>query len=676
MNKEVEQKIQKIREQLREHNYNYYVLAQSTISDFEYDSLLNELLFLEKKYPHLITKDSPTQRVGSDLTKNFPPVKHKFPMLSLSNTYNQNELFDFDRRVRENLDDDETLEYVTELKIDGVSGSLLYSNGLFQKAATRGDGYTGEEITNNVKTIRSIPLKINSNIDELNNVSEFEVRGEIFMGLSGFKKLNEDRAGNGEKLFMNPRNSTAGTLKLQDPKIVAERPLDIFVYYLLSENNEFESQSENLRILKQLGFKVNPNYKLCKNIEEVVEYCSYWEINRDKLPYEIDGVVIKVNSVKQQNILGNIAKSPRWAVAFKFKAKQVKTKLNKVTWQVGRTGAVTPVAELQPILLAGSTISRATLHNIDEIKRKDIREGDRVTIEKGGDVIPKVVCVDIDERPANSKKLIAPEYCPVCGSLLFKPEDEVAIYCENSECPAQVKGSIIHFASRTAMDIEGLGESLVSLFVDMGFLKSYADIYDLHLNRNELINIERLGEKSIDNLLSAIEASKEKPFTKVLFALGIRYIGAGAAQRLAQSFQSIDDIISAFPEKIESVKDIGPSVSGSIKNFFQNEKNKKIIQRLKNAGLNFQNSKKDEITNKLNGKSFVLTGTLPTLSREAAKELIIKNGGRTVSSVSSKTDYVLSGEKPGSKFDKAKKLGVNIINEEEFLSLIGVVEND
>ncbi len=671
MNKDAEQRIQKIREQLREHNYNYYVLAQPKISDFEYDRLVNELIELEKNHPDLITADSPTQRVGSDLTKNFPSVTHKFPMLSLSNTYNENELLDFDRRVREGLTASEKIEYVTELKIDGVSGSLLYKNGIFQKAATRGDGYSGEEITNNVKTIRSIPLRINENISEIKNIDEFEVRGEIFMGLSGFKKLNEDRERNGEKLFMNPRNSTAGTIKLQDPKVVAQRPLDIFVYYLLAENYEFSSQSENLKILQKLGFKVNTNYKLCGNIQEVIDYCRYWEINRDGLPYEIDGIVIKVNSVKQQKILGNIAKSPRWAVAFKFKAKQVKTKLQKVTWQVGRTGAVTPVAELQPVLLAGSTISRATLHNIDEINRKNIREGDTVIIEKGGDVIPKVVAVDLDTRLSDSQKLIAPQNCPVCGSLLFKPEEEVAIYCENSECSAQVKGSIIHFASRTAMDIEGLGDSLISLFVDMSFLKSYADIYDLYLHREELITIERLGEKSIDNLLTAIEKSKEKPFNKTLYALGIRYVGAGAAQKLASHFNSLDEIISASPEQIEEIKDIGPSISGSIKNFFQNEQNISIITRLKKTGLIFEKSSEEVNKNIFNEKSFVLTGTLPMLTREEAKELILKFGGRTVSSVSAKTDFVLAGEKPGSKYDKAKKLGITIINENEFLNIIG-----
>jgi len=671
MNKEVEQRIQKIREQLQEHNHNYYVLAEPKISDNEYDELLDKLKKLEKDYPELITADSPTQRVGSDLTKNFPQVEHKFPMLSLSNTYNENELLDFDRRVHEGLPDNEKVEFVTELKIDGVSGSLLYKNGIFQKAATRGDGYTGEEITNNVKTIRSIPLKINKNISELKNVDEFEVRGEIFMDLAGFKRLNKNRERNGEKLFMNPRNSTAGTIKLQDPKIVAERPLDIFVYYLLSEKYEFSSQSENLKILQELGFKVNPNYKLCRNIEEVIEYCRYWEINRDELPYEIDGVVIKVNSVRQQKILGNIAKSPRWAVAFKFKAKQAKTKLKKVTWQVGRTGAITPVAELQPVLLAGSTISRATLHNVDEINRKDIREGDTVIIEKGGDVIPKVVSVNLDARPLDSQKLSVPQFCPVCNSQLFKPEGEVAIYCENSECPAKVKGSIIHFASRTAMDIEGLGDALISLFVDNGFLKSYADIYDLHLHRDKLITIERLGGKSIDNLLSAIEKSKDKPFAKTLYALGIRYVGAGAAQKLASQFNSLDDIISASAEQIESVKDIGPSVSDSIKNFFQNKQNISIVQRLKETGLNFEKTSAEESTNLLNGKSFVLTGTLPTLTREEVKELILKFGGRAVSSVSAKTDYVLAGEKPGSKYDKAKTLGVKIITEEEFLKIIG-----
>ncbi len=663
-----EEIIKNLREEIRKHDYNYYVLAQPEISDYEYDMLLKKLEDLERKYPHLVTPDSPTQRVGSDLTKEFPPVEHTVPMLSLANTYSEEELRDFDRRVREGLGD-EKFQYVTELKIDGVSVSLLYRNGKFVRAATRGDGKVGEEITNNVKTIRSVPLSVD--LEKLPEAvrTEFEVRGEIFMEIEAFKKLNEQRALNGEKLFANPRNSTAGTLKLQDPRIVASRPLDIFTYYLLSSNGFESTQYENLNYLKAAGFKVNPNFKLCKNIEEVLDYCHVWEAKRDELSYEIDGVVIKVNSSVQQKKLGTIAKSPRWAVAFKFKAQQAKTKLKKITWQVGRTGTLTPVAELEPVFLAGSTISRATLHNVDEIRRKDIREGDTVIIEKGGDVIPKVVGVVKNERPLNSVPVEPPEYCPVCGSPVFNPTDEVAIFCVNSQCPAQIKGRLIHFASRDAMDIEGLGESLIDQFVELGYLKTFPDIYGLKKYRESLIEIERLGEKSIDNLLAAIEKSKEQPFHRVLFALGIRFVGAGVALKLANHFKSIDALMNADSEALEETPDVGSKISESILKYFADAHNLGIIQKLREAGLKFK-VEEETGTGKLEGLSFVLTGTLDSMSRNEAKERIIKLGGKFLSAVSSKTDYVVVGENPGSKFDKAKKLGVKTIGEEEFLKLI------
>ncbi|MCU0364779.1 MAG: NAD-dependent DNA ligase LigA, partial [Ignavibacteriaceae bacterium] len=515
----IEKRIEDLKEQIREHDYKYYVLAQPAISDEQYDKLLKELEALEKEHPELITTDSPTQRVGSDLTKDFKPVEHKIPMLSLSNTYSEEELFDFDRRVKDGLDENEKVEYLVELKIDGASVSINYVNGLLKTAATRGDGTIGEEITNNVRTIKSVPLKIKKDKSIPYKLIDFEVRGEIFMNIADFEKLNKEREKKGEKTFANPRNSTAGTLKLQDPRIVARRPLNTFTYSLISSGDELKSQEENLLILRKLGFKVNEHFKKCKSIEEVIRVCKEFEILREKLKYEIDGAVIKVNSLNQQEILGSIAKAPRWAVAFKFKSKQTFTIVKSITWQVGRTGAVTPVAELEPKLLAGSTISRATLHNFDEIGRKDIRVGDTVTIEKGGDVIPKVVEVILKERPANSKKTKPPEKCPTCGSKLFKPEGEVAFYCENSECPDQIKGRLEHFASRGAMDIEGLGESLIDLFVEKGFLKTYSDIYKLKNFKNDLVAIERLGEKSISNLLESIERSKEKPFDKVLFAL-------------------------------------------------------------------------------------------------------------------------------------------------------------
>ncbi|MEW6196207.1 MAG: NAD-dependent DNA ligase LigA [Bacteroidota bacterium] len=670
MKKEPRQRIEELRKQISEHDYRYFILAQPSISDYEYDQLFNELVHLEKENPHLITSDSPTQRTGSNLTNEFNTIVHKIPMLSLSNTYSKEELFDFDRRVREMLPNTEKIDYVCELKIDGVSVSLNYSNGILNYAATRGDGTTGEEITNNVKTIKSVPLKVRTLDSKKSNTLNFEVRGEIYMETEAFNKMNAERELEGEKTFANPRNSTAGTIKLLDPKIVAKRPLQIFTYYLFSETKELSFHIENLKLLIELGFRVNPNYKLCHSIEEVLDFCNYWEEKRDTLPYEIDGVVIKVNSLKQQKILGNIAKSPRWAVAFKFKAKQAATKLNKITWQVGRTGALTPVAELEPIFLAGSTISRATLHNIDEIKRKDIREGDIVIIEKGGDVIPKVVSVDVSKRNKKSVPTTIPQKCPVCGSKLYQPEEEVAIYCENNFCPAQVKGRISHFASRGAMDIEGLGDSLINLFVEMKLIKDYSDIYILKSKRDELINIERLGEKSVDNLLNSIEKSKARPFDRVLFALGIRFVGAGAAKKIADHFLSIDPIINASQQDIEEIHEIGPRISQSIKRFFADSNNRKLLDRLKKAGLQFQFEKKEKASNKLEGMSFVLTGTLSTMSREEAKEKIIANGGTVVSSVSKNTNFVLAGENPGSKLDKAVKLGIRIITEDEFYRMI------
>lgn len=669
MQKPIQHKIEELRAKIVECDYNYYVLAQPTIDDFEYDRIYAELVKLEKENPQFITPDSPTQRVGSDLTKIFNSVEHSSPMLSLSNTYNRDEIFDFDRKVRENLPHKAKIEYVTELKIDGASVSIHYVEGKLVTAATRGDGTIGEEITANVKTIKSVPLKFN-HINSGYDLSNIDVRGEIFMSTDGFEKLNKERESAGEKLFANPRNSTAGTLKLQDPRIVSKRPLDIFTYYLLNRNGQFKTQSENLELLQNLGFKVNPNYKLCSSIDEVIEFCNYWEKERENLPYEIDGVVIKVNSVDQQIMLGNIARSPRWATAFKFKAKQAVTKLNGITWQVGRTGAVTPVAELEPVFLAGSTISRATLHNIEEIERKDIRAGDIVRIEKGGDVIPKVVSVDLDKREKNSEPTVHPKKCPICSSPLNRPENEVVYYCVNTECPALVKGKLIHFASRNAMDIEGLGEALIDLFVELNFLHSFADIYELKTRRAELIAIERLGEKSVDNLLNAIEESKKKPFSKVLFAIGIRYVGEGAATKLVQHFGSVEKIIAAVKEELENVNEIGESISSSVISYFGNSANKEIIEKLKFHGLNFETEINEIAQTAITGKSFVLTGALELQTREQAKEKILALGGKVVSSVSKKTDFVVVGAEPGSKYEKAQKLGLNILNENEFNKLL------
>jgi len=670
----IEKEIEELRELIREHDYKYYILAEPAISDEEYDKLIKKLEELEAENPHLITPDSPTQRVGKDLTKDFKPVTHKVPMLSLANTYGEEELYDFDRRVRDALPKNQNVEYVVELKMDGASVSLNYIEGYLKTAATRGDGFVGEEITANVKTIKPVPLKLKKLKSIPYTLKNFEARGEIYMNIADFYNLNKERERKGEKLFANPRNSSAGTLKLQDPKVVAQRPLNIFLYSLISTEEKIESQFKNLEILRKLGFRVNPEAKLCKNIDEVIAVCREFEKKRDMLEYEVDGAVIKVNSIVQQNTLGSIAKSPRWAVAFKFKAKQAFTKLNKIVWQVGRTGTITPVAELEPALLAGSTISRATLHNFDEITRKDIREGDKVIIEKGGDVIPKIVSVVLSERPSNSKETKPPTKCPVCGSKIFKPEGEVAYYCENSECSAQVKGRIEHFASRGAMDIEGLGEALINLFVDLGYLKTYDQIYDLKDKRRELVQIDRLGEKSIDNLLKAIEESKNQPFAKVLFAMGIRYVGSGAAKKLADHFSSIHELANASEETISSIHEIGPSISSSVKNFFNDKHNLKVVQRLKEHGLNFKSEKKAAKQTSLMGKTFVLTGTLSKFSREEAEEKISNFGGRAASSVSKKTDFVLAGENPGSKLSKAQALGVKIINEKEFVKMLEEAE--
>ncbi len=671
MQTEIENRIKELRDQINEHNFNYYVLASPKISDYEFDLLLKELEQLEQEFPELITPDSPTQKVGKDFTNKFNSITHLVPMLSLSNTYNEKELFDFDRRVKDALPKSENVEYVVELKIDGISISLRYENGKLKTAATRGDGFSGEDVTQNIKTIKSIPQKLKNIPGYEDKLDEIEIRGEIFMNIEDFKKINEERETAGEKLFANPRNFVAGTIKLLDPKLVAKRPLNIFTYFVISKNEISQSHFENLELLKKSGFPVNEKSRLCKNINEVLEYCKELEEIRDLLPYEIDGTVIKVNSLLHQKILGSIAKSPRWAVAYKFKAKQATTKINEIVWQVGRTGILTPVANLEPVLLAGSTISRATLHNLDEIKRKDIREGDKVTIEKGGDVIPKVVNVIFAERPENSKETEAPENCPVCGSNLFKPENEVAVYCENHLCPAQIKNRIRHFSSRAAMDIEGLGESIVNLFVDMNLLKTYADIYKLKEHKNDLVNIERFGTKSVENLLNSIEKSKQQPFAKVLYAIGIRYVGTGAAKKLADHFCSIENLIAANEEQIESVYEIGPSISKSVKKFFADEHNIKIIEELKQAGVNFE-SEKIEVPqdSSISGKTFVLTGTLSKFSRDEASDKILMLGGKVTSSVSKKTDFVVAGESAGSKLTKAEQLGVKILTEEDFLKMI------
>lgn len=664
---EIISRINLLREKIADADYRYYVLDEPDISDFDYDMMMKEVEEIEKKYPELISPDSPTQRVSGEPTKKFRVITHEVPMLSLSNSYNFDELTDFDTRIR-NLISGQDYEYVCELKFDGLAVSLIYENGIFVRGATRGDGTKGDDVTNNLKTIRSIPLKVKSD-----TYKNFEVRGEVFIKKEDFEKINEEQEIRGEKLFANARNTAAGTLKLKDNKAVAARPLNIFIYYFRTGEANLKTHYDNIKILKSLKFPVNRYTEKLKSIDEVKKYCDKTEEIRDTLPYEIDGVVVKINSLSQQDALGSVAKSPRWAIAYKFKAKQKITKIKNITLQVGRIGTITPVAELEPVFLAGSTISRATLHNFDEIKKKRIRVGATVKIEKGGDVIPKVVEVIEDENFRRLPEYINPTNCPVCGSVLEKPEEEVNYYCANYFCPAQVQGRIEHFVQRDAMEIEGLGTSIIEIFIKEGFIKDYTDLYELHNFKNELINLERFGEKSISNILNAIEESKKKPFEKVLFALGIRHIGEKTAKIIAKHFGSIDRLIGAPENEISNVYEIGPKIAKSIKDFFEDEKSKTLTEKLKKIGLKLEADKsfKTKFNANFKDKTFVLTGTLERYTRDEASQVIEEFGGRVSSSVSKKTDYVLAGKEAGSKLEKAKKLGVTIIEEEDFEKMTG-----
>ena len=666
MDKHVVDRVDELRKLINDADYKYYVLAEPDISDFEYDKLMKELGELEKQYPLLLTKDSPTQRVSGEPTKRFNVVEHKIPMLSLSNSYNFDELIEFDTRVKNTVGKD-SIEYVCELKIDGLAVSLIYENGYFAKGATRGDGAKGDDVTANLKTIKSIPLKVFHK-----SLKNFEVRGEIFIKKDDFLKINEEQELKGEKLFANPRNTAAGTLKLKDSRTVARRPLNLFSYYFSSDDFAPEEHFKNLEILKQLRFPVNSYAKKVKSIVEVKKYCEKIDELRDNLPYEIDGVVVKVNNIHEQDILGSVAKSPRWAIAYKFKAKEKVTRIVSITLQVGRTGTITPVAELEPVFLAGSTISRATLHNFDELERKDIREKDYVKIEKGGDVIPKVTEVIPEKREKGSRKFPVPEKCPVCSTKLVKSEEEVYIYCPNYFCPAQVQGRIEHFVHRDAMDVEGLGGSIIAVFLENGLIKDFSDIYELKNKRKEIISLERFGEKSVDNILLAIEKSKEKPFEKVLFALGIKQVGERTAKLLAKHFRSIENLSEASIDEIDDIYEIGPSIAQSVVDFFKDDKNIKLLNKLKKAGLKFESENTGTLKTKEEflGKVFVLTGTLQKFTRSQASEIIENLGGRTSGSVSKKTDYVLAGAEAGSKLDKAKKLGVKILTEEDFEKMI------
>ncbi|MFI5144947.1 MAG: NAD-dependent DNA ligase LigA [Ignavibacteria bacterium] len=669
--KSIIKKIESLREKILDADYRYYVLAQPAMDDFTYDMLMKELIDYEKQFPELVTPDSPSQRVGGAITKDFPAVTHEIPMLSLSNSYDENDLLDFDKRVK-NILKGEPFNYVCELKFDGAAVALIYENGLFVRGATRGDGTQGDEITTNLKTIRSIPLNIRNSKNGKN--LNIEVRGEVFIKKDDFIRINEKQEEMGEKLYANARNTCAGTLKLKDSRIVASRNLNMFCYFLRNRNSNEQfpltSHYNNMQLLKELKFPVNPRTSLKKNIDEVLKFCEETDKIREDLPYEIDGVVVKVDSLAQQEKLGTISRSPRWAIAYKFKAKQAVTKLKKITLQVGRIGTITPVAELEPVFLAGSTISRATLHNTDFIEKNEIREGAFVVIEKGGDVIPKVIEVKKDDAWKKLKPYRIRTDCPVCKSKLIRLEGEANYYCINYLCPAQVQGRIEHFVSRNAMDIEGLGYAIIEKFISLGYLKDITDVYKLKTHEDELKKLEGFGQKSIDNLLTAIEESGKKPYDKVLYAIGIRHVGERTAKILAKHFKNIDALQNASEEDIQNVKEIGPKIAESVYDFFHKSSNQRLVEKLKKVGLSFSFEAKSGTTNKFEGLTFVLTGTLENYTREKAIEMIENSGGTVSSSVSKKTSYVLAGSDPGSKIDKARSLGVKIINEKDFGKLL------
>ena len=670
---QAKQIIEKLRKELNKHDYNYYVLAQPTVSDYQYDMLMKQLADLEAQFPEFDTPDSPTHRVSGEPTKVFPVVRHRKPMLSLSNTYNEEEIRDFDRRVKTLLEEGESYEYVCELKIDGVAMSLIYENSYLTHAVTRGDGEQGDEVTNNVKTIRSLPLKLETDGEKFRNI---EIRGEIYYPRAEFDQLNEERIAAGEAPFANPRNSASGTLKMQDSRIVAKRPLRMFCYYLDSLNDDtppIQTHYEAIQTLKQLRLPVNPNARLCKNIDEVIKYWQEWETQKETLNYEIDGVVVKINRFEQQNRMGATAKSPRWAIAFKFATEQAETNLLDIQWQVGRTGTVTPVAHLEPVLLLGTTVSRATLHNMDEIERLDVRIGDRVVIEKGGEIIPKIIRVLKEKRAPHSQSYPAPTNCPVCNTKLTRPEDEVALVCENITCAAQVAGRIIHFAARKAMDIDSLGEKLVELLLKENLIRDYGDLFYLKDKAEQIANLERMGEKSAENLINGIEASKNKPLARLIFGLGIRFVGEGAAKLLANHFHSIDKMKDASLEEIAEIQGIGEKTAESVKDFFRREENIAVLEKLRTTGMPFEEKAEEsagETDERFAGKSFVFTGTLSQFTRDEAGELAEQRGGKVVKSVSKKTDYVVVGENAGSKHQKALQLGVTVLTEDQFVEML------
>jgi DNA ligase (NAD+) len=655
--KEAKKKIEKLRKEINHHNYKYYVENNPEISDYEYDQLLKKLEKLESKYPDLITSDSPTQRVGGEPLEEFETVEHKVPMLSLANTYTFDELKEFDERVKKNVGE---VEYIVDPKIDGAGVALLYEDGSFVRGATRGDGVKGDDITSNLKTINSIPLKLQG--DTLKNI---EVRGEVYMSLKGFKKYNKEQEKKGETVFANPRNAAAGSLRQLDPRIVADRPLDIFIYYISYSDKKFETLENAIKAMKKAGLKINPFVKKVKDIDEVIKYCKELEKKREKLDYEIDGAVVKVNSFAKQEELGETSKNPRWAISYKFAAKQATTKLNDIEVQVGRTGTLTPVAILEPVEVGGVTVSRATLHNFDELKRKDIRIGDKVLVERSGDVIPQVVKSIKQKRTGSEKRKNIPKKCPVCGTEVLKSDDEVAVRCPNKQCPARLKWRIKYFTSRDAMDIDHLGEQTIDKLLDEGMIDNIADLYSL--TKEDILKLEGFKDKSAENLLNSIDKSKQQDLSRLIFGLGIRHVGKYAAQLLASKYYSIDELAKASEEELKEIDGLGDKSADSIATFFATEENQKLINKLKDIGVKTIQEKKEG--QDLQGKKFVFTGGL-SISRPEASDLVKEKGGIVASSVSKNIDYVVVGENPGSKYDKAKKMNLNTINEKEFKKIV------
>ncbi|MDO1511266.1 NAD-dependent DNA ligase LigA [Maribacter confluentis] len=662
----MEARILELRKELREHNYNYYVLDNPTISDFEFDMKLKELQELEAKHPEYYDPSSPSLRVGGMITKNFETVVHEHRMYSLDNSYSKEDLEDWEKRIQRNLGD-VTVAFTCELKYDGASISITYENGKLVKAVTRGDGIQGDDVTNNIKTIKSVPLQLKGDYPE-----KFDIRGEIVLPFDGFLKMNEERIAKGEEPYMNPRNTASGSLKLQDSSIVAQRPLDCLLYSIVGKDLNFETQFQMLEKAREWGFKVPTVAKLCKTTTEVMAFIEEWDVKRHELPYETDGVVIKVNSLQYQEELGYTAKAPRWAMAYKFKAEQVFTVLNEITYQVGRTGAITPVANLEPVLLAGTTVKRASLHNADQIEKLDIRVGDTVFVEKGGEIIPKIIAVDFTKRPADSKPTEYIHECPECGTPLTRTAGDAKHYCPNEYgCPPQITGRIQHFISRKAMDIEGLGGETVELLFKEGLINDYADLYQL--TKEDILPLERMAEKSAENLIKGVAESVKVPFERVLFALGIRYVGETVAKKLAKAYKHIDALKEAPLEHLTAVDEIGERIAQSVIQFFANEKNLDAIERLRRYGVQMSISaeKLQNQTNILQGNTFVVSGVFEQLGRNELKKKIEDNGGKVGSSISSKTTYLVAGDKMGpSKRVKAEKLGVPIITEQEFLNML------